>query len=257
MRYELLGPLRVVTENGDVASIGAPKIEKLLAVLLIRADRIVATDQLMTEIWESRVPRRATAGLHVYISQLRKFLSRCGHPGSPIITRPPGYELRSGTDEIDYRIFLRLIEWGHRYAREHDHDQASHCFEQALALWHEPLIGDFCHGTIAEGFVTRLAEARLECTEMLVESQLAMGRHRELVGRLYTLTAEHPLRETFSRQLMLALYRSDRQGEALDVYRSVRRTINEELGLEPCHAIQNLQHAILTADLELNHWATA
>jgi hypothetical protein len=89
----------MVTDNGEVASIGAPKIETLLAVLLVRADRIVATSQLMAEIWEDRVPRRAMAGLHVYVSQLRKFLSRCGHTDSPIITQPPGYELRSGADE--------------------------------------------------------------------------------------------------------------------------------------------------------------
>jgi DNA-binding SARP family transcriptional activator len=254
VKYELLGPLRVVREDGDIATIGAQKIETLLAVLLIRADQVVATDQLMTEIWNDRVPRRATAGIHVYVSQLRKFLSRCGAPGSPVVTRPPGYVLYSGDGELDHRSFLDLVDWGRDHAREGRHDQAAKCFENALAMWRGPVLGDLSHGPIVEGFVTWLTETRLECTEMLIDAQLELGRHRELVGRLYSLTAEHPLRESFARQLMLALYRSERQADALEVYRSVRQTIREELGLEPCRALQELQRGILTADYELE-WA--
>lgn len=253
MRYELLGPLRVVSEEGTSASIGAQKIETLLAALVIRSDQVVATEQLMTEIWGERVPRRATAGIHVYVSQLRKFLGRCG--GShPVVTRPPGYVLRSGDDELDYRSFLELVGWGRDRAREGRYEQASNCFENALGMWRGPVLGDLSHGPIVEGFVTWLSETRLECTEMLIDAQLELGRHRELVGQLYSLTAEHPLRESFSRQLMLALYRSERQADALEVYQSVRKTIHEELGLEPCRALQELQHGILTADYELE-WA--
>jgi len=254
VRYELLGPLRVVGDEGTSASIGAQKIETLLAVLLIRADQVVATEQLMTEIWGDRVPRRATAGIHVYVSQLRKFLNRCGGSSSPVVTRPPGYVLRSGTDELDHQSFLRLVGWGRDHVRDRRYEEASACFENALEMWRGPVLGDLSYGPIVEGFVTWLSETRLECTEMLIDAQLELGRHRELVGRLYSLTAEHPLREAFSRQLMLALYRSDRQADALEVYRSVRQTINDELGLEPCRALQELQHGILTADYELE-WA--
>lgn len=251
MRYELLGPLRVVSEDGSTASIGAQKIETLLAALLIRADQVVSTEQLMTEVWGDRVPRRATAGIHVYVSQLRKFLSRCGASSSPVVTRPPGYVLRSGSDELDYGTFLQLVGWGRDHAHEGRHEQAATCFENALAMWRGPVLGDLSHGPIVEGFVTWLTETRLECIEMLIDAQLELGRHRELVGRLYSITAEHPLREAFSRQLMLALYRSDRQADALEVYRSVRQTIHDELGLEPCRALQKLQRDILTADHEL------
>jgi DNA-binding SARP family transcriptional activator len=254
VRYELLGPLRVVGDEGKSDSIGAQKIETLLAVLLIRSDQVVATEQLMTEIWGERVPRRATAGIHVYVSQLRKFLNRCGGAGSPVVTRPPGYVLRSGTDELDYQSFLRLVGWGRDHVRDRRYEEASACFENALEMWRGPVLGDLSHGPIVEGFVTWLTETRLECTEMLIDAQLELGRHRELVGRLYSLTAEHPLREAFSRQLMLALYRSERQADALEVYRSVRQTINDELGLEPCRALQELQRGILTADYELE-WA--
>jgi SARP family transcriptional regulator, regulator of embCAB operon len=255
VRYEILGPLRVVTNDGDVSSIGAQKIETLLQVLLIRADQVVGTEQLMAEIWSERVPRRATAGLHVYVSQLRKFLSRCGRPTSPVITRPPGYLLNTSADELDYREFVRLVGWGREHAREQRHDQASRFFEEALSLWRGPVLGDLSTGPIVEGFVTWLMELRLECTEMLMDAQLELGQHRELVGRLYSLVAEHPLREAFYRQLMLALYRSDRQADALELYRSVRRILNEELGLEPCRALQELHQAILMADYALDRGA--
>ena len=257
MRYDLLGPLRVVGDAGESASIGAQKIETLLAVLLVRAGQVVTTDQLMAEIWVDRVPLRATAGLHVYVSQLRKFLKRCDPGASPVVTRPPGYLLQMGLDEAVHESFARLVDWGREHVRERRFEQASRCFEDALALWRGPVLGDLSLGPIVEGFVTWLTEMRLECTEMLVDTQLELGRHRELVGRLYALTVEHPLREAFWRQLMLALYRSDRQADALEVYQSVRQTINDELGLEPCRALQNLQRAILVADYELDDWAAS
>jgi SARP family transcriptional regulator, regulator of embCAB operon len=255
VKYELLGPLRVIGEDGSRASIGAQKIETLLAVLLIRSGQVVAAEQLMTEIWGDRAPRRASAGLHVYVSQLRKFLGRCGDGDAPVVTCPPGYVLRAGAGELDHESFLRLVDQGRRYAREGRNEEAVAVFEDALAMWRGPVLGDQCHGPIVAGFVSWLTEARLECTEMLMDAQLRLGRHRELVGRLYALTAEHPLREAFTRQLMLALYRSDRQADALEVYRSVRRTINRELGLEPCRALQQLQQSILAADFELE-WAS-
>ncbi len=108
-----------------------------------------------------------------------------------------------------------------------------------------------------DGFVTWMSDARMECLEMLNDAQLELGRHRELVGRLYSLITEHPLREAFYRQLMLALYRSECQAEALKVFQVARRTLNEELGLEPCRALQDLQRAILTADDQLELYAAA
>jgi SARP family transcriptional regulator, regulator of embCAB operon len=254
MRYEILGPLRVVDEDGS-AFISARKIEILLAVLLIRADQVVTADQLMVEIWGDRLPRRATACLQVYISQLRKFLSRPSRPGSPIVTRPPGYLLRVGSDEFDLSSFLGLVTAGRTNARASRHQEASDCFERALALWRGPVLDDLRIGPIVEGFVTWLDEMRMGCTEMLVDSQLELGRHRELVGGLYALSVEHPLRETFYRQLMLALYRSERKADALNVYQTARKMLNDELGLEPCRMLQDLQRAILIADDQLDVFA--
>lgn len=247
MRYEILGPLRVV--DGDTSSsISARKIEIALAVLLIRADQVVTHDQLMTEIWGDRPPRRATAGLHVYISQLRKFLYRPGRLENPVVTRQSGYLLRTGSDELDVRIFLDLVKQGRANVREERYEEAVHRFESALALWRGPVLGDLRDGPVVSGYTTWLAEARLECLEMLADVCLRLGRHRELVGRLYSLTAENPLCETFYRQLMVALYRSERQADALIVYQSARRTLQDELGLEPGRALREVQQAILSAD---------
>jgi DNA-binding SARP family transcriptional activator len=255
MRYEILGPLRLL-DGDQVSVISAPKIEIVMTVLLVRSDQVVTLEQLMTEIWGDQLPRRATAGLHVYISQLRKFLSRPGRPDNPVVTRPAGYLLRKGSDELDLHIFLQSVEGGRGYFRDQRYEQAVACLDQALGQWRGPLAGDLRAGRIIDGFAAWLAETRLECLEMLMESQLHMGRHREIVGRLYSLTLEHPLREAFYRQLMLALYRSERQADALRVYQGARTMLNEELGLEPCRGLQALNRAILMADPELdNHVA--
>ncbi|WP_131738462.1 AfsR/SARP family transcriptional regulator [Actinomadura roseirufa] len=251
MRYEVLGPLRVV--DGDVrTSISARKIETVLAVLLIRSDQVVALDQLIQEIWDDAPPRRALAGLHVYISQVRKFLARPGREGNPVLTQAPGYLLRKGEDEIDFHVFLDAVKQGRACMRERRYEEAAVWLEGALEMWRGPVLGDLRSGPVIEGFVTWMTESRLECMEMLADALLRQGRHRELIGRLYSLVTENPLREAYYRQLMLALYRSDRQADALQVYQSARSTLKEELGLEPCRTLRDLQRAILAADERLD-----
>lgn len=253
MRYEVLGQFRVV--DGDTSSlISARKIETVLAVLVIRADQVVTPDQLIAELWGDAPPRRATAALHVYISESRKFLFREGQP-SPIATQPSGYVLHKGTDEIDFHCFLRFMNQGRASARAGCPAEAASCLERALAQWHGPALGDLRGGPITEGFATWVTESRVDCFELLADAQLRLGMHRELVARLYSLTAEHPLRETFYRQLMIALYRSERQAEALKVYQLARRTLQDELGLEPCRALREVQRAILTDDHGLEYMA--
>jgi SARP family transcriptional regulator, regulator of embCAB operon len=243
----MLGPLRV--SDGDNSSfISAQKVETLLAVLLIRSDQVVTTDQLMNEIWGENIPQRAMAGIHVYISQIRKFLSRFGKLEDPIVTRPPGYMLRLGSDELDFHSFLNQVRLGREHFRLGRCEQAVACFEGALAMWRGPVLGETHYSPILSGFATRLMETRVECHEIMVDAELMLGRHRELIGRLYSVSADYPLHEAFYRQLMLALYRSDRQADALNVYQSARTILNEELGLEPCRALQEIHQSILTAD---------
>jgi DNA-binding SARP family transcriptional activator len=235
-------------ERGEVSIISARKIEILLAALVIRADHLVAADQLITEIWGDRPPRRAVAGLHVYISELRKFLVRVDRTSDRIVTRPPGYMLNIGADKVDVQIFLELVATGRTHARANRHEEAADCFDRALRLWRGPVLGDLPPGPMVEAFVNWINESRMECTELLIESELRLERHRELVGRLYSLTVEYPLRESFYRQLMLALNRSERKADALKVYQQAHRVLDEELGLEPCRALKDIQRAILTGD---------
>lgn len=247
MRYELLGPFRVIDDNKE-SSVSARKLETVLASLVIRADHVVTPDQLTTELWGDDPPRRAVAALHVYISESRKFLHRAYHSQSPIVTHLSGYLLRKGSDEIDFHTFLALMNQGRASARSGHYEEAADNLELALAQWHGETLAEFRYGPITEGFATWMTESRIDCHELLADAQLQLGRHRELVGRLYSLTAEYPLRETFYRQLMLALYRSERQADALEVYRRARTTLQDELGLEPCQTLRDLQRAILTDD---------
>ena len=250
MRYEILGPLRLV--DGDaISSPSARKIEVILGALLVRADQLVSAEQLMGEIWQDEPPRTATASLYVHISQLRKFLYRPGRP-DPIVTRKPGYALNIGADQFDLHEFQQLAKHGRQHVRAGRYEESADCFEEALRLWRGPALGDLREGPIIGGFTTWLEETRLECLELQIESGLALGRHRELVGHLYSLTAEHPLSETFHYQLMLSLYRSDRQADALAVYQATRTVLNEQLGLEPGRALRHLQRAILSADHRLD-----
>jgi SARP family transcriptional regulator, regulator of embCAB operon len=244
MRYEILGPARVTDEQGGFC-VNPHKVAALLVTLLIRADRVVGADQLVTEIWATRAPRRAVDGLHVYVSQLRKLLSRDGLRPDPIVTHPHGYLLRLGSDGLDVNSFLQRAELGRTHARAGQYHEAIEQLDSALSLWRGPVLDDVRHGPIVEGFVAWLADSRLDCLELTLDAQLNLGRHREIIGDLRALTVAHPLREAFYRQLMLALHRSQRRADALMVYQSACARIRGELGLAPCQALQDLHQAIL------------
>jgi DNA-binding SARP family transcriptional activator len=245
VRYEILGPLRVVDEKGS-HPLRAQKLATVLAVLLIRSDQVVTAEQLTREIWGELPPQRTTAGMYVCISRLRKFLSRPGQQ-NPIITRPGGYILRRASSECDFDAFQRLVSDGRRHVRRGRHPEAAVCFEQALELWRGPAFGNIQPGPIVAGFLKRLGEMHIECTEMSVEEQLELGRHQEIVGRLRSLVDQFPLRETFYRQLMLALFRSDRKSDALGIYESARNVLDRELGLEPGRKLRELRHTVLAS----------
>jgi DNA-binding SARP family transcriptional activator len=247
MRYEILGPLQVIGIDGN-AFVTARKIEVLLAALLVRAGQVVSAATLMNEIWGEELPRRATAGLHVYVSQLRKLLGTAGAGHCPVVTRAPGYLLDLGPDELDAQDFLFMMARGRGCAVRQLHEEAVECFSEALLLFRGPVLSDLGGGPLIDGFVTWGTEARLECTEAQIDSSLQIGRHREMIGQLYSLTAEYPLRESFHRQLMLALYRSERRADALRAYQVARSMLSQELGVEPCRALQDLQRAILCSD---------
>jgi len=246
MRIEILGPLRLV-DVCDITYITAPKAETLCAVLLARANQTVSTAELVHEIWGADAPRRATATLHVHISQLRKLLVRpdgC----NPIVTEPGGYRLDTAADLLDVDSFHAQADAGRTHVQAGRLTAALDSLEGALRLWRGPAFGRVADSQIVTSYATYLDEERLDCLELLFEVSLMLGRHRQVVGRLYTLTSAHPLRESFYRLLMLALYRSERQSAALAVYRAARERLNSEIGLEPGRPLRELHQAILVGD---------
>lgn len=248
LRFDILGPLRVRTGRETIA-VNARKLQILLTLLLIQGDQVVSIEQLTAQIWGDRVPSRARAGVHVYISQLRKLLAPCGtDQENPLQTRSPGYLLATEPGDLDLHLFQNLAEQGRLHAQARRHEEAVECFDAALRLWRGPALNGLRDCAAIDAFATWLEEIRLRCTELSIESSLHLGRHHDVIGTLYTLATDHPLREAFHRQLMLALYRAERRADALAAYRTARERLRQDLGLEPCRALQDLHRSILLGD---------
>ncbi|MFF5496717.1 BTAD domain-containing putative transcriptional regulator [Streptomyces aquilus] len=247
VKYHVLGSLRVV-DGDDEVFINATKIKTVLANLLIRANQVVPFDHLMVELWGENPPRRASAAIHVYVSQLRKLLKSSGCQKSPIITRAPGYLIQVNSRDFDLNVFMRLIEEARAGKREQRHQEVIDLAREALDLWREPVLSDLRESPTVARFSTWLEELRTEFIEMMIDSYLALGRDRESVSYLYSVLQDHPLHETFYQQLMIALHKGGRTGDALQVYQSARETLRNELGLEPGRALRDLQQHILRVD---------
>ncbi|NUR61473.1 MAG: hypothetical protein HOV87_22850 [Catenulispora sp.] len=251
MRYELLGAVRLTDQDGDYP-VGSAKTGVLLTALLIRAGQVVPTSQLMTELWPHEPPAQAMGAMHVYISQLRKLL-RCPRSSTSVIEAcSPGYALHTGSDELDFVAFWERIRSARALLASGAAAEAAAESDAALDLWRGvSALGGLRGGPRVDGFAAWLQESRLECLELRIEATIAAGRHRETVGELYSLVDRHPLRESFYRLLMLALYRSNRQAHALRVYQSARTAVCDEFGVEPCRGLRDLQQAILSEDPRL------
>jgi class 3 adenylate cyclase/tetratricopeptide (TPR) repeat protein len=228
MEFRILGALEVLADGRPV-DLGGLKQRALLAVLVLNRNRVVSRDRLIDALWDTDPPETAAKALQVYISGLRKALGK-----ERLQTKASGYLLRVGEGEVDIGNMERFAEEGR--------------FDDALTLWRGPPLADFAHLRFAQGEIARLEELRLTCMEERIDSELAAGRHQALVGELEALVREHPLRQRLRGQLMLALYRSGRDAEALEAYRAGRRTLVDEIGIEPSRALQDLEGAILRQD---------
>jgi DNA-binding SARP family transcriptional activator len=248
MEFRVLGPLEILDEGRPLHLPGA-KQRALLAILLLHANQVVSTDRLLDSLWGDELPESGATALQVRVSQLRKAL---GAGGAAIVTHSPGYLIELSKNALDLHVFERLAVDADRALQREDPTQAWTLLEQALALWRGPALADFTYEPFAQAAIARLEELRLVAQERRIEAGLRLGRHIELVPALETLVAAHPLREGLRRQLMLALYRSGRQAEALDAYQAARRTLVDELGIEPGHPLQELERAILSQDRSLD-----
>jgi DNA-binding SARP family transcriptional activator len=246
MEFQILGPLEVSRDSAPVA-LGAAKQRALLALLLVHANEPVATDRLIDELWPAP-PATAANTLQVYVGRLRKALEPERPPGAPselLMTRAPGYMMRVEPDELDADRFERLLSEGRNALEANDAAAAAAMLGRALDLWRGPALVDFAYDPFAQAEIARLEELRLDTVEERVEAELAVGRAGDLVGELESLISDNPLRERLRGQLMLALYRSGRQADALEVYQQTRETLDEELGIAPSRPLQRLQTAIL------------
>src|SRR5947208_2462373 len=245
LEFRVLGPVEVVVDGRPI-SLPAAKPRALLAALLLSSNRVVSVGRLTEDLWGEEPPETATKALQGYVSQLRKALG-----ADRLLTKPPGYSLRVEDGELDLDRFEGLLREGRELLGAGDSKAAARRLAEALELWRGTPFAEFESEPFARDAGARLEDARLAALEERIEADLALGRHARLIPELEELVAREPLRERPRAQLMLALYRSGRQADALELYRRTRETLSEELGIEPGLELQELERRMLQHDPEL------
>jgi DNA-binding SARP family transcriptional activator/Tfp pilus assembly protein PilF len=243
VEFGLLGPLRVVS-GGRELWIRPGGQRTLLAALLLKANRIVSVDELVGRLWDTVPPPKPKAALHAQVARLRRAL---GTP-DPIQTVPGGYRISIQPGQLDLERFDILVR---RASEAEDPAEQSRQLSEALALWRGPALADVVCESLHRDVVPALTEGRAQALERRIDADLRIGRHAELISELRTLTGEYPLRERCWGLLMVALYRSGRQAEALEAYRTIRRLLVDVLGVEPGSELRQLERGVLTDDPEL------
>ena len=243
----MLGPLTAHDEVG-VVNLGGPRQRTVLALLLVAANKVVTTDRLIDELYGEKPPESARKSLQSYVANLRKAVNT---QQELLQSRPPGYVLEVDTAQVDALDFERLVHQA-RATLDSDPAVSRDRLTDALQLWYgAPLVDVADEAPSLRQEVVRLTELRLAAIEDRIEADLALGQHHTATVELESLTVEHPLRERLWGQLMLALYRSGRQAEALRAYQKARRILGEELGIEPSPSLRNLEDRILAHDVGL------
>ncbi|MCX5211505.1 NB-ARC domain-containing protein [Kitasatospora sp. NBC_00240] len=249
MRFRILGPVSMTPRTPTAA-----KVRVLLAALLVRANEVVSTESLIDELWDIDPPRTAATTLQVYVSQLRKALADADGPddafaaGRRLHTVPPGYRLHVGEDELDLSRFEFLRRSGKEAYERGNFAAASGLLRESLDLWTGVALSGVPHGPVLATTGVRLEELRTVTLEQRIAADLRLGRHHELTGELMELVSRHPYRETLHAHLMVALFRADRQSDALRAFGRARRSLVEELGVEPGAGLRKLHDRILRSD---------
>jgi YVTN family beta-propeller protein len=244
MEYRILGPLEVL-DQGHLLALGGHRQRAILALLLLHANEVVSTDRLLDDLWGAEPPESGSKAVHVLVSQLRKSLQAGSGADGVLATQSPGYVLHVREGELDRERFERLVE---QASGEDNAGKRAALLREALGIWRGPPLADLSYEDFAQSAIARLTEARLAALQERIDADLAIGRHAALTGELEGLVRENPLRERLRGQLMLALYRSGRQADALTVYQDGRRMLIEELGVEPSPELRTLQRRILEHD---------
>jgi predicted ATPase/class 3 adenylate cyclase/DNA-binding winged helix-turn-helix (wHTH) protein len=245
MDFRILGPLEALDGRQRVA-LGGSKRRAVLALLLLHANETLSTDRMIDELWGEHPPAAAAKTLQVHISRLRKALG--GGSADVLVTRDHGYELQIDPEHLDAHRFERLVAEGRAELEAIRPESAMPALEQALALWRGPPLADLSYEAFAQREIARLEELHGAAIELLIEAKLLLGRHAEVIGQLESLVDEHPYREGLRAQLMVALYRADRQADALQAYQDARRMLVEELGIEPGERLRELERGVLAQD---------
>ncbi|HET9611662.1 MAG TPA: BTAD domain-containing putative transcriptional regulator [Acidimicrobiales bacterium] len=250
MEFRLLGNLEVVNEGAPV-DVGGTQPRTVLAMLLVAGGRVVPAESIIDALWGHEPPDSAAGTLQSYMSRLRRALvpGRARGEGAKVLVwHPPGYKLVVEPEALDTRRFESLADRGRALLDEGDPAGARRLLDEALGLWRGPALLEFSHLDFAWGYAARLEERRMIATEDRIEADLQLGRHAAVVGELGELVAANPLREQFRHHLALALYRSGRQAEALRVLDDARRTLRDQLGIDPGRPLTDLEAAILAHD---------
>jgi len=253
MRFGILGPLQAVGDDGRELALGGRMPRAVLALLLLRANEVVSSDQLVEELWAGAPPASGAKGLHVHVSRLRRALA-AGHTdpgGERLVTAVGGYVLRVGPEELDVQRCERLIGEGRSLLAAGRPDQALAALRGAVELWRGEVLADFQYDAFAQGEIARLGELRAAVLEERIAVEMLLGREAQVLGELERLVRDYPYRERLRGQRMLALYRTGRQAEALAAYRAARSALVDELGIEPSVELRQLHEAILAQDRAL------
>jgi DNA-binding SARP family transcriptional activator len=245
MWLSVLGPLYVRGQDGEVV-VAAAKQRAVLAALLVRANRAVSFDEFADDVWDGAPPPAARATLRNYVKSLRRLLGP--DIGERIVTREPGYLIQLDEKELDMLRMRALCARGGAAFKAADWRLTSDVLTEALSLWRGTPLADVPSETLREQARQSLDRLRLQATEWRVDADLRLGRHADLVLELEALTAEHPLRERFHAQLMLALYRSGRTAEALAAFQHARQALADQLGADPGPELRRLHERMLRSD---------
>ncbi|TDE32611.1 AfsR/SARP family transcriptional regulator [Actinomadura sp. 6K520] len=247
VRFKLLGSLEI-SNSGRTCAITPPKVRQVLALLLVRTGKLVQVDSVIEELWAEASPRRAANTVQTYVYQLRKIIDQEGLAPAGrelLFTQPFGYQLQIEPEQLDICVFEAEVAEGRRMLDAGQPERASQRLRQALDLWTGPPLADVVQGNLLSTHALHLRELRMRALELRIQTDVHLGRDRDLIGELRSLVARYPLHEWFHGQLIGALARAGRRAEALAAYAELRALLDRELGLDPSPELQRIHQEML------------